>query len=253
MAVFQDQLGRSLTINEPPKRIVSVVPSQTEFLYHLGLEQEVIGITKFCIHPNEWFRNKTRIGGTKDLKLEKIAALQPDLIIANKEENSQADIEWLADRFPVWISDIYNLDDALHMMSSIGEICHQAEKAQEIIHSIRQSFDNLNPLPKGTALYFIWRAPYMAAGSDTFINDMLMRSGFENVAHGRYPEYSMEVIQHTDHDYILLSSEPYPFKEKHMEELQQLCPNATIQLVNGEYFSWYGSRLLGAVDYFKSL
>lgn len=122
MAVYTDQLGRKIELNYIPKRIISVVPSQTELLHSLGMEEEVIGITKFCVHPQQWFRIKIRIGGTKQLDIGKIKNLQPDLIIANKEENTRDQIEKLAIHFPVWISDVNTLEDALSMIYSIGNM-----------------------------------------------------------------------------------------------------------------------------------
>src|SRR4051812_42104384 len=122
MAV-KDARGSKLdNFKQAPKRIVSVVPSQTELLYHLGLNEEVLGITKFCIHPQEWFRSKTRVGGTKTLNLETIRQLQPDLILANKEENEKDQIEALANEFPVWVTDVTNLNEAVQMIAAIGKL-----------------------------------------------------------------------------------------------------------------------------------
>lgn len=254
MPVFTDQLQRKIALSSPPKRIVSVVPSQTELLYDLGLEKEVIGITKFCIHPQEWFKNKTRVGGTKTLHLDKIRQLQPDLIIANKEENTREQIEALAQEFPVYISDINNLDDSLAMILQLGEITGRLPQAEKISECIQHGFRQLAPMPKPKkALYLIWKDPYMVAGTDTFIQDMLQRCGFENLATGRYPSLEESEIAKLKPEWILLSSEPYPFKEKHIQELQEIAPEAKILLVDGEYFSWYGSRLQGAPNYFQQI
>jgi ABC-type Fe3+-hydroxamate transport system substrate-binding protein len=116
MSIYTDQLGRSIQLAAVPSRIISLVPSQTELLYSLGLDQQVVGITKFCVHPNTWFREKTRVGGTKTIKMDVIQQLQPDLIIANKEENVKEQIEELARHYPVWTSDINDLSDAFDMM-----------------------------------------------------------------------------------------------------------------------------------------
>ncbi|MFT7114026.1 MAG: ABC-type Fe3+-hydroxamate transport system substrate-binding protein [Candidatus Azotimanducaceae bacterium] len=254
MALFVDQLERNITLNEPPKRIVSVVPSQTELLYDLGLEDRVVGITKFCIHPDTWFRSKTRVGGTKNLNLEVIAALNPDLILANKEENTKEEIEALAKLYPVWISDIYNLNDAYAMIKGIGEITNSRLAADKIVQKISSNFSALEKLEhSASCIYLIWKSPYMCAGTDTFINDLLGLCGFQNLIQGRYPVLTAKEIQKLNPEYILLSSEPYPFKEKHIKELQLLCPNANIRLVDGEHFSWYGSRLINAPHYFNKL
>ena len=131
---------RKVEVNYPPKRIVSIVPSQTELLFDLGLDEEVVGITKFCVHPEEWFRNKMRVGGTKQLHINKIRELQPDLIIANKEENTQSQVEELAGEFPVWISDIQTVAEGRQMINAVGELTGTEEKAREIIAEIESSF-----------------------------------------------------------------------------------------------------------------
>ncbi|MCB0754767.1 MAG: ABC transporter substrate-binding protein [Flavobacteriales bacterium] len=248
-----DQLGRTVLIPINPQRIVSLVPSQTELLFDLGLGDRVVGITKFCVHPNEWFRTKTHVGGTKKLHMGVIRELNPDLIIANKEENNQADIEALETDFPVWVSDVNDLVSALDMIRSVAQITNS--DPSQLIHEIDTGFADLKPLnsPK-RVLYLIWKNPYMAAGFDTFINDILEHCGFENVvSETRYPELTEQQIIGLNPKVILLSSEPFPFKEKHIVELQQLLPNAEIKLVNGETFSWYGSRLTHAKPYLAQL
>lgn len=259
---YTDQLGRKIELSSPPKRIVSLVPSQTELLYDLGLRDEVVGITKFCIHPDEWFRSKTRVGGTKKLNLNIIKQLQPDLIIGNKEENEKSQIEQLMQEYPVWMSDIYTLRDALDMITRIGALVRKQQESQLIKLQIEAAFKALaTTTPRianyklPTVAYFIWKDPWMAAGSGTFIHDMLERCGFQNIFRNskRYPEVSLEQIKEANPEVILLSSEPYPFKEKHIQELQSVCPAAKIKLVDGELFSWYGSRLLKSPDYFREL
>src|SRR6476659_6894392 len=173
--MFTDQLRRNIAVNFPPQRIISLVPSQTELLFDLGLDLEIIGITKFCIHPKDKFKSSTKIGGTKKLNLKKIMELQPDLIIGNKEENQKEDIEFLMQHFPVWMSDIVNLNDALEMIKSVGDLVDRADKANEFAKSISDDFTQLKhdvrlSAPK-KALYFIWKDPYMLAGKSTFIDE----------------------------------------------------------------------------------
>jgi len=255
--IFVDQIGHQINLETTPKRIISVVPSQTELLFDLGLTNEVVGITKFCIHPNSWFKNKTRIGGTKTLNIEKIKQLNPDLIIANKEENTKEQIEELQQLFPVWTSDIRNLSDSIEMIKQVGLITNTKEKAEAIVATIQHDFDILSSIkkqPKST-LYFIWREPYMSVGENTFIHDVMKRAGFVNVLDTKenYPVVTFEQIKTINPQLILLSSEPYPFKEKHIEEMKRCCPNAEIILVDGELFSWYGSRLTKSVQYLVDL
>jgi len=161
-------MGRTVEIPFPPRRIISLVPSQTELLADLGLHEEVAGITKFCIRPEEWFRTKTRVGGTKQLHLDRIEALQPDLIIGNKEENERGQIEALMEKYPVWMSDIKTLSDACAMITQIGELCDKKEGAESIAEEIRKRFNDFrsaqlqNAKPKLKAAYFIWRKPLCA-------------------------------------------------------------------------------------------
>jgi ABC-type Fe3+-hydroxamate transport system substrate-binding protein len=246
---YTDQLGRRVSIPYPPVRIISLVPSQTELLYDLGAK--VAGITKFCVHPDEWFRTKPRIGGTKQLDIAKIRALLPDLIIANKEENEEQQVKALMEEFPVWTSDIHTLEDALSMIKSLGEITGTADKAVEMIGQIRKGFEEIPVTKPVKAAYLIWRNPWMAAGEDTFINDMMKVSGLQNIFPGRYPVVTPEQLK--DCPVILLSSEPYPFKEQHLKELQAVAPNARIILVDGEMYSWYGSRLIQSPAYFRTV
>lgn len=257
MPIYKDQLQREIILPGIPKRIVSLVPSQTELLFDLGLNEEVIGITKFCVHPEDWFRNKTRIGGTKTIKTELIASLRPDLIIANKEENVQEQVQALEKIAPVWISDISKIEQAYQMMQGIGEITGTSLKADALIHQIKKGFDSLPPgiNKKYRTAYLIWKDPYMSVGGDTFISDMLQRSGFENVManQSRYPQITMAELKEKNTELLFLSSEPYPFKQKNIDELQAELPDTKIMLVDGEIFSWYGSRMRYAGGYIKNL
>ena len=254
MPNFTDQMGNTIHLSSFPKRIISLVPSQTELLFDLGLDKEVAGITKFCIHPKEKFKSVTKIGGTKDFKLDRIKELQPDLIIGNKEENEQSKITGLQKEFPVWMSDIGSLSDALDMINSIGELVGRSKEARNLSFNIEDQFNSLQKNKPGKhikVLYLIWRNPFMAAGKSTFINEMLNLCGFENaIQKNRYPEFTTEQLKELEIDEVFLSSEPYPFKQKHIEELKEILPQAKIRLVDGELFSWYGSRLLKSVDYF---
>jgi ABC-type Fe3+-hydroxamate transport system substrate-binding protein len=259
MSDYIDQTGRTISIQSPPKRIISLVPSQTELLYSLGLNEEVVGITKFCIHPTEWFHTKTRIGGTKMLNMEAIHELQPDLIIANKEENVKEQVEELAAKYPVWISDVNDPVSAYDMIAALGAICGKEDKSAALIDQVKNNFAALPALVRTkesrSACYLIWRGPYMTIGGDTFIHKMLAIAGFDNIYKSatRYPEISIDELRKSNCKYLLLSSEPYPFRQKHIEEFQLQLPRTTILLVDGEMFSWYGSRMLHAAAYFLQL
>lgn len=244
-----------------PRRIISIVPSQTELLYDLGLTDEVIGITKFCVHPESWFRTKTRIGGTKQLNLSLIESLRPDLVLANKEENEKEQVEAIARFCPVWCSNIGSLQESFEMIDTIGQITGKEQQAKAISNTIREELSSLVVAEKKLrAAYLIWQKPYMTAGGDTFINAMMQTAGLENVfaKRSRYPEVSMDDLIKAGAEVILFSSEPFPFKEKHVtafaKEWKQTNPQTPLlKIVDGEIFSWYGSRLQHAANYFRKL
>jgi ABC-type Fe3+-hydroxamate transport system substrate-binding protein len=253
-----DQLNRTVSIPQVPERIVSLVPSQTELLVDLGLGDKIVGVTKFCIHPFGLKKEKTIIGGTKNFNFEKIKALNPDLIIGNKEENYKEGIEKLEQDYPVWMSDIFNLDNAIKMIQSLGLITNSKEKAEEITIEITEKRNTLLAKKKTIkkAIYLIWKNPYMAAGSNNYINEMMDLNGYSNICnteeYSRYPELTEEKLKELNPETILLSSEPFPFKQKHIEELNKSVPDACIKLVDGELYSWYGSRIIKALDAFNT-
>lgn len=243
---IRDALGREVPLNGPPARIVSLVPSLTELLATLGLERETVGLTRFCVRPAEWRSTRSVVGGTKDVRIDRVADLQPDLILANKEENERDQVEALAAIAPVYVTDVADVTGALAMIRALGPILDRAEPAARLADQIAEGFGALPDWPPLRTLYLIWREPFMAAGDGTFIHDVLARAGLPNVLTGeaRYPELSAARIAELAPERILLSSEPYPFRAKHLPELRALVPTAQVELVDGELFSWYGSRIL---------
>ena len=251
-------LSSPFDLSSTPKRIISLVPSQTELLHYLGLEEETIGITKFCIHPAEWHQAKTRIGGTKTLDIQKIKTLKPDLIIGNNEENVKDQVEELAADFPVWVTDICSLTDSTKMISDVGQLTGKEIEASSLSREIIAKFDDLQSVynsDPSPAAYLIWKDPYMTVGGDTFISDMLKQAGFINMFSGlsRYPEIDLLRLAEMNCEILFLSSEPFPFKEEHLATIREALPHTKIFLVDGEMFSWYGSRLLEAPAYFTRL
>lgn len=251
MIESKDQMNTIIRLGQVPNRIISLVPSLTELLYDLQLESEVVGITKFCIHPEEWFKAKNRIGGTKTVDIEKIRRLMPDLIIANKEENTKEDIEQLQQIAPVWISDINSYEEAVEAIAEISRVTGREGLGKSMLFQIENGFNKLQKInEEKTVAYVIWNEPTYLAGQQTFINDILEKCGFTNVTKdARYPEMESNCKP----DYIFLSSEPFPFEEKHRIEFQQKYPTAKVVLVDGEMFSWYGSRMRTAPNYFNEL
>lgn len=255
MIHVKDQLQRDVKLERPARRIVSLVPSLTELLVDLGLEEQLAGVTRFCVHP-EHIRKKAKVvGGTKQVRNKKIKKLEPDLIIANKEENQREDIEELEKISTVHVSDVQDIPDCLELIKQYGQLTNTAEKAGQICHQLKNEYDDLKDLAHKQSTtkvaYLIWKDPWMAVGGDSFIHEMLSINNYENIFKdkSRYPEIDLQELHRADH--VFLSTEPYPFKDEHMDELP--VDKSKVKIVEGEYFSWYGSRLLSAVDYFKEL
>jgi iron complex transport system substrate-binding protein len=256
-----DQIGTQHFFKQTPIRIVSLVPSQTELLFDLGLEESIVGITKFCVHPVHFKTIKTIVGGTKTVKFDKIKALQPDVIICNKEENTKEIVDELAKICPVWVTNIVSIEDNMQMIQDFGQLFNKRIEAQKWIDKISFAYQNFQQFikdkPIKKAAYFIWANPYMVAGNQTFINELLQINHFRNIyanKENRYPEVALKKIRlEGDPDYVFLSSEPFPFTDEHAFEIGRCTHHAKTVFVDGELFSWYGSRLLKAFDYFKLL
>lgn len=256
---MKDQLHRHIEVDKTPKRIISLVPSQTELLVDLGLESSIVGMTKFCVHPIHLKEEKVIVGGTKQVHFDRIIDLKPDIILCNKEENTKEMIQELEKIATVHISDIYTIGDTLDLIKLYGILFSKEDVATVLINNISEKIsdfeDFIKDRPKKSAAYFIWKNPWMVAAKDNFIDELLRLNGLENYfGHlSRYPEVVLDASLPENAELVLLSSEPFPFKEEHIQEIRPFFPKATIQVVDGEMFSWYGSRLLKAFDYFKTL
>lgn len=250
---FTDQLHQTIQMEDFPKRIISLVPSQTELLFDLGLDEEIAGITRYCILPQSKTTNRPKVGGTKRFNFKLIDELEPDLIIANKEENYPEGIFKLREKYPVWISDVKDLETALDMIDNIGKLVDKTSAASSLIREIDDGFKKLKIQHKRNVVYLIWRNPFMTIGGDTFIHEMLKHAGFNNIfeKEKRYPEINDDAIKSAD--VILFSSEPYPFKEDDVIRYREQFSNTNVYLVNGAMFSWYGSRLKHMPEYFMQL
>jgi ABC-type Fe3+-hydroxamate transport system substrate-binding protein len=254
--ILTDQAGYPFSFSGTAKRIVSLVPSQTELLFALGAGPQVVGITRFCIHPADKVKSVPRVGGTKKVRIEKIKALQPDIVIGNKEENTQADVAALQQLCPVWLSDVQDFLGACHMIEAVGSLIGSATRAQQLVEQLTLAHHSLTSgaaiyIP---ALYLIWKKPWMLAGKSTFIDAMMQYAGLKNCTEAlRYPAFEDPKALTTTPKVVLLSSEPYPFQAKHIPEIQALFPEAVVCLADGTYFSWYGSRMLEAFPYLASL
>ncbi|HNP68401.1 MAG TPA: helical backbone metal receptor [Aequorivita sp.] len=257
---FVDQLNRTVTLTQTPSRIISLVPSQTELLVALGLRKNIVGITKFCVHPKDLRKEKTIVGGTKQVDFEKIKSLKPDIIVCNKEENTEEMVLQLESVAPVWVSDIATISESIEMILQLGKIFEVDGRALEITANINLKLEGfkeyVRDFPSKKVLYLIWKNPYMAVGKNTFIDELLQINNFENIIiknNSRYPEVSIELLKTAE--LVLLSTEPYPFKKVDADVLAEEFNSEVkeVKLVDGEFFSWYGSRLIKAFDYFKEL
>ncbi len=254
---FVDNLSKEIIINFPPQRIISLVPSITELLFDLGLNNEIVGITKYCVHHRELIKNKTIVGGVKNIDFNKINALKPDLIVANKEENDKDEILQLAENHSVWISDVKSFNQALSLIKNIGELTDKNEAAQKINKKIIEKFYN-NKIAKRNirVAYLIWKDPYITISKNTFVNDMIEMCGLINVFAEKteqYPKITINEIEQAKPDFVLLSSEPYSFNNDDAKEFKHRLPSFEIKFVDGEMFSWYGSHILKSYDYFRGL
>jgi len=257
---IKDQINTLLSFKSVPKRIVSLVPSQTELLYDLGLGPQLVGITKFCVHPSNIKKQSSIVGGTKQINLNKIRDLRPDIILCNKEENTKAIVDACKTVSQVHVSDIQTLNDSIALIEQYGVLFNKSYEAEILVNNIKQKLNDFKNFVKHQPIkkvsYFIWKDPWMVAGKHTFINHLLQLNRYENVYGNklRYPEINWPlVVPNTQVELVMLSSEPFPFTEKHKAEVQHYYPNSTVLLVDGEMFSWYGSRLIKAFDYFKKL
>ncbi len=236
----------------PYKRIVSLVPSLTELLVDLGITDSLKGRTRFCIHPKKEIESIEIIGGTKNPNIDKIRTIKPDLVIANKEENIKSDVEAIQEFSEVLVTDISTIEDALFAIHFIADKLERMNKAEPLIRNILSELDFANEFTPIETGYFIWKDPWMSVGNDTYIHDVMETFGLLNVFgdQSRYPSITMDLLKDANPALILLSSEPFPFKEKHITEIRAYLPDSKIQLIDGEWFSWYGSRMLPS---FKNL
>jgi len=255
-----DARGRSVRLDAPPRRIVSLVPSQTELLAHLGLHEATVGLTRFCVRPEGWKDEKEIVGGTKNVRVEKVEALRPDLVLANREENTRDVVEAIDAFAPVFVTDVKSVPDAAAMIRAVGRLTGRPGEADALADRLDRRFDALTgdltgatPIP---VAYLIWQGPYMTVGGDTIIHDVMRRAGFENVfaARTRYPEVTPAEIAAAGARAVLLPDEPFPFDADAAAELRDTLPDSVpTRLVNGQLFSWYGPRLAEAPPYLRRL
>jgi len=253
-----DQIGNNVNLKTYPNKIISLVPSITELLFDLGLDKKVIGITPYCVHPEDKVQSIVKIGGPHKIDLQKIKDLQPDIIFASKEENLKEEVEELVKQYPVYVSDVKNLTEAIEMISQIGTITGTDKIAKKIGGHIQKQFGDLKEITKAnkTACYLVWNEPMITVNKNTFIHEMMQFAGFSNVFADnaeRYPKINPTDIKNKKPGYIILSTEPFSFTNEHVAKFKSEYPFSKVLLLDGEKFAWYGSHLLKTPDYFKQL
>ncbi|GIM48111.1 iron ABC transporter [Collibacillus ludicampi] len=254
--IFKDHLQRTIEFEFPPRRIVSLCPSITETLFALDLEEQIVGKTRYCIHPEDKVKQVTNVGGTKKIQEDLIRTLNPDLIIAEKEENTKEMVESLSRDFPVFVADVENYAGALRLIRDLGFLTNREEKARHYVEEIEEQFKNMPKVRDCKVAYLIWKKPFMVAGNHTYIHSILETCGFTNVFRdyeGRYPSVTEDDLKQAAPDFLFLPSEPFPFTDSHKDELQQLFPEMKVILVDGEIFSWYGVRMMKVPSYINQL
>lgn len=234
-----------MSANSPYDKIVSLVPSLTELMVDLGLKSRLAGRTRFCVEPKGEMEDIPVVGGTKNPDLDKITELQPDLVLANREENRREDLTFLAAHAEVEITDIRTVEDALISIYQLGKKLGVGDKANQLNSRINTLFEQRPDERPLQTIYLIWRDPWMGVGHDTYIHDVLQHWNLTNATGytSRYPELTLEEMQSLNPELVLLSSEPFPFKEKHIEEIEPYFPDARVMRVDGKWFSWYGSHM----------
>jgi len=250
-----DHLDRTVEFAFPPKRIISLAPGLTDTLYSLGLENEIVGRTRYCIHPQEKVQQAVPVGGTKEIQLDKIRHLKPDLILAEKEENTKEIVEQLEKEFPVYVAEVDSVQTAYKMIADLGKLTNRKQEAEQLLSTIQTGFQNLPKLTGKKVAYVIWRKPYMVVGNNTYIHSLLTSMGFKNVFStydGRYPAVTETDFQKAELDYLFLATEPFPFKEKHLTEFREFLPHVKPFILDGEMF-WYGPRMVAAANYFSEI
>ncbi len=250
----EDACRRTLTLPSRIQRVVSLCPSISETVVELA-PGCLVGRTRYCTHPDVAMQAVPTVGGTKNPDIAAILALKPDLIIAEKEENRREDVERLAEDVPVYVFDVRTMDDAVDMLRTLGDLLGAETASRALAERIAAARETLRPLaPSVPVLYLIWRKPWMAAAKSTYINSVLAEMGLDNVLrdYSRYPELDAAALATLKPAWVLLSSEPYPFTEAHLAEVQALFPDARVSCVDGEWFSWYGARMQIALPQLQS-
>jgi len=257
MAGFTDALGQHFARAENA-RIVSLVPSITETLITLGLHQQLVGRTGFCIHPRGQVADIAKVGGTKDVKLDAVRRLSPTHVIVNIDENEAPTVDALRAFVPnVVVTHPNSPQDNLALYRLLGGIFGRDEAARELCRRLQGQLDALSSSdrPRETVLYLIWKDPWMTVAADTYIARTLAMVGWD-VPHppggdrgaSRYPRLADLDAEAARVGRVLLSTEPFSFREPHAQELRRRWPGKPVELIDGEWTSWYGARAIDGLE-----
>lgn len=255
MKTIIDQTGNEIRVADEIESLVSLVPSLTELLFFFKMDEKIKGVTDFCVHPVDKVALKTKVGGPLNFDIDKIESLRPDIVFASKGENSKGLVNKLMEKVPVFICDINSLEDAFKAIEKIGFICNQTDLAQNLTQNLSISFDKLKEPTGISVIYLVWEKPFIVAGNNTIVHDILTKTGIKNAFGGikGYQKITNKQLTEAQADIVLLPSEPFQFGQHHIEQYKQLLPHCKVLLVDGQYFCWYGNRLLLAVNYLKNL
>jgi ABC-type Fe3+-hydroxamate transport system substrate-binding protein len=266
--MIADSLGRDVPLQAPPRRIVSLVPSLTEYLFAIGAGDRLVGVTDFCTEPAEHVPSLVHVGGTKNPDCSRIADLNPDLVLASREENRLRDVTTLeSPGIPVYVTDICSVAGALEQLTTLAHVLDAPQQAAALLHELQTTLQQQEAYLRETqtaarrVLVFIWRDPWMAAGGATYAHDLLRVCGAENVAlhlPGRYPRASLETFLALQPEIILLPDEPYRFTRADQAAFAPMNTPDTqalqaIILCDGKLLTWYGPRTAAALRFFRQM
>jgi ABC-type Fe3+-hydroxamate transport system substrate-binding protein len=243
-------------------RIVCLVPSITELLCDLGLSDQIVGRTGFCIHPWETVKTIPKVGGTKDVLIDRVRELEPTHVVVNVDENLKEDAETLATFVPsVVVTHPQGPRDNLSLYRQMGATFGREAEAERMCERFEEAYGRAtaNVGREQSVLYLIWRDPWMTIAPDTYIAQTLALFGWtqpvnlgspegDQSLQVRYPEVRLSDFAGKV-DRVLLSSEPFHFKPEHIPQVEELVPGAEVSLIDGEMTSWYGSRAIAGLDY----
>jgi ABC-type Fe3+-hydroxamate transport system substrate-binding protein len=263
---FTDDLQRTVSLPFPPRRIISLVPSLTETLFALGAGERVVGVTDYCTHPPEGIARITKVGGTKNPRLEKIRQLTPDLVILNEEENRREDFLWLAEHgLPLYVTAPRTVADGIAVIEKLGALIGRQDQSAPIVQAQRELYNRLavefTDRPRLRVFCPIWRKPWMSFNAGTYADDMLWRCGGENIFRTKPERYFVTTLEEAaalSPQVVLLPSEPYPFTLKHFVHLKPLAETPAgrsghFYCIDGMALCWYGPRITDGLEQFSHL